>query len=161
MLGAFFAAYKARHPGPLALVIAGPVSAQPPPHPDVIVTGPVDESDKWELLRGAEVFVQPSPHESFSIVLMEAWSQGLPVVVNARCAATREHCALSGGGLWFDSYPEFEVVANRLRADGALRETLGRRGRDFVDANYRWPTLIARYGAFLEGVLDRVHAHAG
>jgi glycosyltransferase involved in cell wall biosynthesis len=161
MLGAFFAAYKARHPGPLALVIAGPVSAQPPSHPDVFVTGPVDEADKWELLRGASVFVQPSPHESFSIVLMEAWSQGLPVVVNARCEATREHCALSGGGLWFDSYPEFEVVVDRLSADGALRETLGRRGRHFVDANYRWPALIARYGAFLEGVLDRVHARSG
>jgi glycosyltransferase involved in cell wall biosynthesis len=156
MLGAFFAAYKERHPGPLALVIAGPVSAHPPPHPDVIVTGPVDDADKWELLRGAQVFVQPSPHESFSIVLMEAWSQGLPVVVNARCAATREHCEQSGGGVWFGSYPAFEVVVDRLATDAGLRRCLGARGQAFVDANYRWPALIARYADFLHGVHQRV-----
>jgi glycosyltransferase involved in cell wall biosynthesis len=161
MLGAFFAAYKQRHPGPLALVIAGPVTAPPPSHPDVIVTGPVDEADKWALLGGAEVFVQPSPHESFSIVLMEAWSRGLPAVVNARCAATREHCARSGGGVWFDSYAEFEAVVSRLDADRTLRRTLGERGRAFVDANFRWPALIERYRAFLEGVRRRTPMHAG
>lgn len=148
MLGAFFAAYKDRNPGPLALVVAGPVTAAPPPHPDLVVTGPVDEADKWALMRGATGFVQPSPHEAFSIVLMEAWSQGLPVVVNARCAATREHCERSGGGLWFGSYLEFEAVVNRLWRDGALRERLGGRGRAYVEANYRWPTIIERYARF-------------
>jgi len=155
MLGAFFAAYKARNPGPLALVVAGPVTASPPAHPDVVVTGPVDEADKWALLRGATAFVQPSPHESFSIVLMEAWSQGLAVVVNGRCAATREHCERSGGGLWFDSYAQFEALITRLAADGGLRALLGDRGRSYVEANFRWPTIIDRYAAFAESVRDR------
>jgi glycosyltransferase involved in cell wall biosynthesis len=156
MLGAFFAAYKDRHPGPLALVVAGPVTASPPSHPDVVVTGPVDEADKWALLRGATAFVQPSPHEAFSIVLMEAWSQGLAVVVNARCAATREHCERSGGGLWFDSYPQFEALVTRLVGDGALRAFLGGRGQAYVEANFRWPTIIDRYAAFADRVLERV-----
>jgi len=158
MLGAFFAAYKERNPGPLALVIAGPVTAQPPAHPDVVVTGPVDECDKWALLRGATAFVQPSPHEAFSIVLMEAWSQGLAVVVNARCEATREHCERSGGGLWFESYPEFEAIVNRLITDSELRRVLGARGQAFVEANYRWPALIEHYGRFAARVLERTHA---
>jgi glycosyltransferase involved in cell wall biosynthesis len=158
MLGAFFAAYKQRNPGPLALVIAGPVTAQPPAHPDVVVTGPVDESDKWALLRGATAFVQPSPHEAFSIVLMEAWSQGLAVVVNARCEATREHCERSGGGLWFESYPQFEAIVNRLATDGELRRILGARGQAFVEANYRWPALIEHYGRFAGSVLERTRA---
>jgi glycosyltransferase involved in cell wall biosynthesis len=154
MLGAFFATYKERNPGPLALVVAGPVTAEPPAHPDVIVTGPVDEAEKWALLRGATGFVQPSPHEAFSIVLMEAWSQDLPVVVNARCAATREHCERSGGGLWFGSYLEFEAVIHRLVTDPALRRHLGTRGRAYVEANYRWPTIIDRYGRFAHAVLE-------
>jgi len=156
MLGAFFAAYKKRRPGPLALVLAGPVTADPPSHPDVVVTDAVDEADKWALLRGATAFVQPSPHEAFSIVLMEAWSEGLPVIVNGRCAATREHCERSGGGLWFESYAEFEAVVDRVAEDAALRRRLGEAGRTFVSANFRWPTIIDRYGRFADSVLRRV-----
>ncbi|HLI74135.1 MAG TPA: glycosyltransferase family 4 protein [Acidimicrobiales bacterium] len=161
MLGAFFAAYKDRHPGPLALVLAGPVTAHPPAHPDVVVTGAVDEADKWALLRGATAFVQPSPHEAFSIVLMEAWSEGLAVVVNERCAATREHCERSGGGLWFGSYAAFEAVVDRLVADAPLRRTLGAAGRAFVAANFRWPTIIDRYAIFAEGIGARAPATSG
>src|SRR6202035_2240089 len=124
-------------------------------HPDVVVTGAVDEADKWSLLEGATAFVQPSPHEAFSIVLMEAWSRALPVVVNARCAATSEHCKRSGGGLAFGSYAEFEAVVDRLMADEALRAILGRRGREFVHANFRWPTIIDRYARFVEAVRAR------
>jgi glycosyltransferase involved in cell wall biosynthesis len=154
MLGTFFASYKERRPGPLALVMSGPVNAQPPPHPDVIVTGPVDEADKWALMRGATAFVHPSTHESFSIVLLEAWSVGLPAVVNERCTVTYEQVARSGGGLWFDSYAQFEAVVDRLLEDGNLRRTLGENGRAFVEQNYRWPTIIDRYTSFVDLVLD-------
>lgn len=155
MLAGFFAAYKERRPGPLALVLAGPVTAEPPAHPDVVVTGPVSEAEKWALLEGAASFVQPSPHEAFSIVLMEAWSRERAVMVNGRCAATREHCERSGGGLWFESYAQFEAAADRLVGDAALRALLGRRGRRFVEANFRWPVIVDRYATFAEGVLDR------
>lgn len=155
MLAGFFAAYKARRPGPLALVVAGPVTAEPPAHPDVVVTGAVDEAEKWALLRGATAFVQPSPHESFSIVLLEAWSQGLPVLVNGRCEVTREHCQQSGGGLWFDGYAAFEVAVDRLAGDAALRHRLGRRGRAFGDARFRWPAVIDRYRRLATAVVGR------
>jgi glycosyltransferase involved in cell wall biosynthesis len=155
MLAGFFAAYKQRRPGPLALVLAGPVTAQPPPDPDVVVTGAVEEADKWALLRGATALVNPSPYEAFSIVLLEAWSEGLPVVVNGRCAATREHCERSGGGLWFESYAQFETVVDRLMDDGRLRRWLGHRGRRYVHKNFRWPTIIDRYGGFAAGLLER------
>ena len=155
MLGAFFGAYKDRHPGPLVLVMAGPVTAQPPAHRDLVVTGPVSEADKWALMRGATALVQPSPHESFSLVLMEAWSRSLPVVVNSRCAVTREHVELSGGGMSFESYAQLEVVLDRLLGDASLRRVLGARGRTFVDTNFRWPAIISRYERFAGQVLER------
>lgn len=152
MLARFFAAYKARRPGPLALVLAGPVIDPPPGHPDVIVAGPVDDATKWGAYRGAIGFVHPSAYEAFSLVLIEAWTAGLPTLVNARCSATREHCERSGGGLWFDGYAELEAALDRLVADADLRSRLAEAGRRYVDANFRWPSLIERYGAFLEGV---------
>ncbi|HWH34813.1 MAG TPA: glycosyltransferase family 4 protein [Acidimicrobiales bacterium] len=155
MLARFFAAYKDRHPGPLALVLAGPVVDRPPAHPDIVLAGRVDEATKWGLLRGAAVLIQPSAYEAFSLVLVEAWTAEVPVVVNARCLATREHCERSGGGLWFDGYAHFEAVLDRLLGDPGLAATLAHRGRAYVDAHYRWPVLIERYGAFLEAVAAR------
>jgi glycosyltransferase involved in cell wall biosynthesis len=155
MLAAFFAEYKARHPGPLALAFVGPVSAKIPPHPDIVLTGVVDEADKCDIVRDALVSVSPSALESFSLVVLEAWIERVPVVVNATCDPTREHCERSGGGLWFDGFFEFEAVLDRLLADDTLRRLLGERGRAYVDRHYQWPVLIARYARFLDEVVAR------
>jgi glycosyltransferase involved in cell wall biosynthesis len=154
-LAAFFNAYKERHPGPLVLVLAGPVTAQPPVGPDVVLLGPVSEADKWSLLRGAIAFVHPSPHESFSLVLLEAWSVGVPVVVNSQCAVMVEHCEDSGGGLSYGSYAQFEVIMDLISSDPALRHRLGERGRTYVDAEFRWPAIIERYERFAGQVVGR------
>ncbi len=155
MLAAFFRTYKERHPGPLALALVGPVSAHIPDHPDVVVTGTVDEADKWDIVRGARVFVSPSALESFSLVVLDAWQVGVPVVVNGTCGPTREHCERSGGGLWFDSYRQFEAVLDRLLGDAGLRRRLGTAGRSYVAGHYQWPVLIDRYAGFLEQVVAR------
>jgi glycosyltransferase involved in cell wall biosynthesis len=155
MLAAFFATYKERHPGPLALALVGPVSAKIPPHPDIVLTGVVDEPDKWDIVRDATVSVSPSAMESFSLVVLEAWVERVPVVVNALCDPTREHCERSGGGLWFAGYREFEAVLDRLLADEKLRRLLGERGRAYVERHYDWPVLIARYARFLTEVVGR------
>jgi glycosyltransferase involved in cell wall biosynthesis len=161
MLSAYFAAYKQRHPGPLALVLIGPVSAPLPPHPDIVVTGTVSEADKWDIVHDALVSVSPSALESFSLVVLEAWVDGVPVLVNGRCDPTREHCRRSGGGLWFTSFLEFEAVLQRLIDDPQLRRSLGGRGRAYVERHYRWPELIGRYADFLERVVARGKAVSG
>jgi glycosyltransferase involved in cell wall biosynthesis len=155
MLARFFSLYKARHPGPLALALVGPVSATFEPHDDIVVTGVVDEADKGDIVRDATVAISPSALESFSLVVLEAWVQSVPVMVNATCAPTREHCEASGGGLWFGSYLEFEAVLERLLTDDGLRARLGGRGQAYVDACYQWPVLIERYRRFLAAVGER------
>ncbi|MHB8219940.1 MAG: glycosyltransferase family 4 protein [Acidimicrobiales bacterium] len=161
MLTRYFRAYKQRHPGPLRLVLVGQVIDAPDPHPDVVVAGPVDDTVKWGLVRAASVVVSPSPWEAFSIVVVEAMTAGTPVLVNAACAATREHCERSGAGLWFGGYAQFEVAVEILLGDGERRDAMGERGRDYVARHFRWPVLIERYGAFLEGVAERAGLSAG
>ncbi len=155
MLAAFFSKYKERYPGPLALALVGPISAKIPPHPDIILTGIVSEHDKWDILRDSQISISPSALESFSLVVLEAWIESVPVLVNATCDPTREHCERSGGGLWFDSYLAFEAILERLLNDLGLRRTLGRRGRSYVDRYYQWPVLIERYAEFLTSVVER------
>jgi glycosyltransferase involved in cell wall biosynthesis len=155
MLASYFATYKERHPGPLALALVGPVSFELDPHPDIVVTGIVDEADKWDIVHDALVSVSPSALESFSLVVLEAWVDRVPVIVNGACGPTREHCERSGGGVWFTSYPEFEAALHRLLSDAPLRAALGENGRAYVDRFYQWPVLIERYAEFLETVVAR------
>jgi glycosyltransferase involved in cell wall biosynthesis len=155
LLAECFARYKDRRGGSLRLVFAGPVANEPPAHPDIVVTGAVDEDVKWGLLRGALAFVSPSAFESFSIALMEAWTVGTPALVNSRCAVTLDHARRGGGGLAFGSYAELEVELDRLTASAPLCKALGRAGREYVEHHYRWDDVIGRYAGFLEGVAVR------
>ena len=155
LLAQCFAHYKERRGGPLRLVFAGPVINAPDAHPDIVVAGPVDESVKWGLLRGGLALVTPSAFESFSIVLMEAWSVGTPALVNSRCAVTLDHAQRSGGGLAFGNYAEFEVELDRLAASPALRVRLGNAGQAYVEGHYLWPDVMDRYASFTQAVAAR------
>jgi len=150
MLWRYFRAYKERHPGPLQLVFVGQVVDAPDPAPDVVVTGMLDDETKWGLLRGARAVVIPSPYEAFSITVVEALTAGAPVIVNAACGPTKEHCEYSGAGLWFGDFAEFEAVVGQLTTDDALHEIMRRNGSRYVEANYTWPVILDRYCGFLE-----------
>jgi glycosyltransferase involved in cell wall biosynthesis len=155
LLAECFAQYKNRRGGPLRLVFAGPVINEVPPHPDITTVGAVDERVKWGLLRGALALVSPSAYESFSIVLMEAWSVGTPALVNSRCAVTLDHVRRSGGGLAFGNYAELEVELDRITESASLRTSLGRAGSRYVDGRYRWNDVIDRYASFVRHMYAR------
>ena len=150
VLARFFSTYKRRRPGPLALVLAGPVVHQPDPHPDVFVTGPLSEAAKWSALAGADLFVNPSANESFSIVLLEAWAVSRPALVNARCGATAEHARRSGGGLAFAGYATFEASVDRMLRSPEVAAALGRAGHEYVRRSFTWPVVTDRYYRWLE-----------
>jgi glycosyltransferase involved in cell wall biosynthesis len=154
LLAELFTAYKERHPGPLRLVFAGPVVESPPAHPAIEVLGPVSDAQKWSLLQGAVALVSPSAYEAFSLVVAESWSARTPVLVNAACAATVEHCRRSGGGLAFAGFGEFEGVVDLVVSDPGTAARLGERGRSYVDRWFRWPRVIDRYASFLEGTAN-------
>jgi glycosyltransferase involved in cell wall biosynthesis len=150
MLWRWFRSYKERHPGPLKLVFIGQVVNAPEAAHDVVLTGMVDDATKWALLRGARALVAPSPHESFSLTVVEALTVGVPVLVHAQCGATREHCERSGAGLWFGDYAEFESALELLTTDDEVHAGLAANGLRYVEANFRWPVILDRYCAFLD-----------
>jgi glycosyltransferase involved in cell wall biosynthesis len=152
LLAECFARYQARTKSPLRLVFAGPVAQPVPESAGVVVAGRVDDEVKWGLLRDAFALVSPSAFESFSIVLMEAWSVATPALVNARCDVTRDHVERSCGGIAFRSYAEFEVALDTLRASPQLGPKLGAAGKAYVDEHYQWPDVVQRYDRFLSKI---------
>jgi glycosyltransferase involved in cell wall biosynthesis len=161
ILWRYFRSYKERHPGDLRLVLVGQIVNPPDEGDDIVVTGMIDDADKWGLLRGAHALVNPSPFESFSLTVVEGMTAGAPAIVNAVCGATREHCEQSGAGMWFDGYPAFEAVLDRMLGDALLHETMRQNGFRYVDSTYRWPAVMDRYGAFLEAFVARQGERSG
>ncbi len=138
--------YWARRGTPLTLVLTGrdPVDIPPPLKAIVLDLGDVGVQERHDAYAAADVFIQPSTYESFSIVLMESWLQGAPALVNARCDVTREAVEASGGGLSFDGFAEFAAALDLLLDNRALRRALGARGRAWVLNNCRWEDVARR-----------------
>jgi glycosyltransferase involved in cell wall biosynthesis len=132
--------YWARRGMPLKLLRTGRDPMQLPPALSEIVLdlGDVSAQERQDAYAAADLFVHPSVHESFSIVLMEAWLQGTPALVHAGCAVTRAAAEASGGGLWFGDFGEFAAALDLLLGDAELREVMGGRGRAYVLETCRW-----------------------
>lgn len=149
---AYFLALKERNPGPLALAIVGEAVVKPPDHPDIVVTGFVDEATKHSALAGAAALVVPSYFESFSIVLLEAWAHGVPALVQGRCEVLAGQVRRSGGGIPYEGFAEFEVAVDTLLGDPARRSALGAAGTRHLERAHRWDDVMDAYEAFLTGV---------
>lgn len=126
--------YARERPGAPRLVLMGRGGYRPPPEAnDVVVeVGFLDEEEKRAAYRDALAVVNPSHMESLSLVLMEAWLEGAPVMAAAGSAVMRDHVTRSGGGLLFSSYREFRAGVDALRASPERRNALAERGRAYV-----------------------------
>lgn len=135
---------RRRHDAP-RLVLVGPVQDSLDVPEGVLVAGRQPEEVKWGALGECAFFVLPSSLESFSLVVLEAWLAGRPVVVNGRCGPTVEHCVRSGGGLWFDEYADFEVAADSLLGDPSLCRSMGARGGSYARSAFTWERIVGGY----------------
>ncbi len=138
--------------GDATLVLAGPAKLLVPDHPRIRALGYVDNAVREALLTHASMLVVPSPYESLSIVLLEAWNHGVPALVNAHCRVLDGQVKRANGGLGYRSTREFiEGIEHLLRHDD-LRVALGRQGLQYVEREYRWPTVLSRINALLTEV---------
>ncbi len=129
---------------PANLILAGPENMPIPEHPRIRRLGFVDGVTRDALLANARVLIMPSPYESLSMVLLEAWNHGTPVLVNARCAVLKGQVLRADGGLYYQSASEFAGALDYLLEHREAAVQLGAQGRAYVDREYRWPTVMAK-----------------
>jgi len=141
----FFMLYKQHHPGPLKLVLVGKGALLIPHHPDIVAIGFQSEEDKWDVCAAATVLVQPSLMESFSIVIMESWLAGVPVLVHTYCDVTRSHVLRSNGGLHYVGYEEFAGTLDWFLSHPEARVRMGMLGRTYVRRNYNRAAILNRF----------------
>jgi glycosyltransferase involved in cell wall biosynthesis len=141
----FFVRYIEESGRQLDLVLIGKGELDIPRHPRIRHLGYASDQDKFDVMAAAEALVMPSYYESLSMVALEAWALGRPVLANARCDVLLGQCLRSNSGLYYEDAGDFEAALDRLLDDPSLADGLGRNGRDYFGRHYSWPVVERKY----------------
>ncbi|HEV3214795.1 MAG TPA: glycosyltransferase family 4 protein [Vicinamibacterales bacterium] len=149
----YFQAYVSECGGDARLIFMGEKMMPLPDDPRVQFVGLLSEQERLDALEDATVVAVPSPHESLSLLALEAFAMGTPVLANAQAAVLVEHCVRSNAGLYYAEREEFVLALNLLLRDARLRAAMGRNGRAYVNQHYRWSSILAKYETLMARVL--------
>jgi glycosyltransferase involved in cell wall biosynthesis len=140
-----FQRYAAAFPNGMDLVLVGSAVITVPKHPRIHHLGFLDDRDKFDALAASDLLIMPSYFESLSMVALEAWALGRPVLANGRCDVLKGQCVRSNAGLYYETYEEFVEALYSLESNGPLNTRLGRNGREFFKRHYAWPVIERKY----------------
>ena len=156
----FFRRYAATFPQGLDLVLIGNAIMPIPEHPRIHHLGFVEDRDKYDALAAADLLIMPSYFESLSMVALEAWAMGKPVLANGHCDVLKGQCVRSGAGLYYERYEEFVETLYSLESNGPLHARLGRNGREYFRQHYVWPVIERKYLEMFERLKQSPAARA-
>jgi glycosyltransferase involved in cell wall biosynthesis len=105
----------------------------------------VSDEDKYDALAASDLLIMPSYFESLSMVALEAWALGKPVLANGKCDVLKGQCIRSSAGLYYENYAEFAEALYSLESNGPLHTRLGRNGREYFRTHYAWPVIERKY----------------
>jgi len=155
-----FLQYLERSGRELDLVLIGSAVMPVPAHPRIRHLGFVSDQDKFDVIAAADLLVMPSFFESLSMVALEAWALGKPVLANAHCDVLVGQCLRSNAGLYYDGALEFGAALEMILDEPGLSATLGANGRAFFRRNYTWPVIVRKYLDMFEQLTASPPAHA-
>lgn len=106
--------------------------------------GVLTDQQKKDFYAAIDLFVLPSRSDSFGLVLLEAWANGLPVVVyRAGGPSELVHHEQDGLQAKCGDVEELSFHIARLLAAPALRIRLGAGGRERVTREFCWKDKLA------------------
>jgi glycosyltransferase involved in cell wall biosynthesis len=130
------------------LVLVGDGPYRPPAF--VRSLGFVSDRERRLAMAGATALATASVLESFSLVVLEAWQEGTPVISDAACGAIAEHVhASGGGGAEFADVPSF-IAAVRRFLDPRERERAAGLGAAYVRDRFAPPRVRERFRRALD-----------
>ena len=136
----------------LSLVLVGKERMQVPEHKRILSLGFVSEQEKADALSAADALIMPSPHESLSMVTLEASLAGKPVMVTEKCEVLVRYIENSGSGLTYDSKDDLAACLGKLAAQPEAAQAMGLRGKKFVEKNYHWDRVMKLYEEVLSEI---------
>ena len=146
----YFEHYSASLVDGMHLVLVGTPHVPIPKHPRIHHLGFLEDQDKYDAMAASELLIMPSYLESLSMVALEAWAMGKPVLANAKCDVLQGQCLRSNAGLFYANYQEFAATMRAIDTTSSLQAALGRNGRGFFERHYAWPVIEKKYVDMLE-----------
>jgi glycosyltransferase involved in cell wall biosynthesis len=150
---------------PVRVVLAGPEMPNfqrfwstfaprlPSPHA-VVRLGPLTEQQKRDFFAGLDVFALPSRSDSFGLVLLEAWANGVPNVAY-RAGGIADVIRHERDGLLAPcgDVAQLTDLLGRACESAVYRTRLGRAGQERLAMDFDWDeklrrvrTVLARHG---------------
>jgi O-antigen biosynthesis protein len=128
--------YERQHPRRYRFSFIGQGEVKIPATPWTRDLGRLGEEEKHAALVSAAALVQLSTQESLSLVALEAWAAGTPVIVQEACAVLRGQVQRSGGGMCVAGYEQFAAALDDLWQRPDVWRQRGRQGRSYVERHY-------------------------
>ena len=146
----FFEVYSSALVDGVHLVLIGTPVISIPKHPRIHHLGFVTDEDKFDAIAASELLIMPSYFESLSMVALEAWALGRPVLANAACDVLHGQCLRSNAGLFYQGFNEFFETLRTLDGTPTLASALGHNGRQYFQQHYSWPVIERKYTDMLD-----------
>ena len=129
-------------------------------HVTIIPGIPSDSSELVDAYHAADVFLLPSIHEPFGIVILEAWSAGLPVIAS-RIGGIPHFVEDGRDGLLFDTEEDATLLGayRSLVEDSALLSRLGAAGQQKARTEYDWDVIAQKLVKIYEDVIHENTLH--
>ncbi len=127
------------------LVLAGHREMDIPEREDVRYLGEIPDADKWDAFAACGAVLVPERLQSLSIVTLEAWAAGRPVVCPAQAPVLASMSRRASAGIPYRSFAEFAEICELLIERPEIGDRLGRCGREFVARTYTWPVVVEKY----------------
>jgi glycosyltransferase involved in cell wall biosynthesis len=107
--------------------------------------GTLDERQKRDFFAALDIFALPSRSDSFGLVLLEAWANGIPnVAYRAGGVAEVIHPGEDGLLVRCGDLDGLGAALAQLIRDAELRRKLGSTGNDRVRSEFRWKDKLDR-----------------
>jgi glycosyltransferase involved in cell wall biosynthesis len=154
----YFSEYISRNDTPLRLVLMGGGNISLPEElvrsGRITDLGYVDRQDKYNAMAAAELLCQPSLNESFSLVIMESWLCGRPVLVSGGCPVTKNFVTDCSGGLYFGDYFEFEGCVDYILREPEVASEMGKNGCKYVKEHFDWDVIVKKYRDYFNELIE-------
>jgi len=150
----YFSTYS-KERGDATLALMGIKLMPIPNEPFIRFAGMLPETERLEALEAANVVLVPSPYESLSLLALESFAVGTPILANARSDVLMDHCQRSNAGLYYENREEFVECLKLLMDNSDLRTKMGQKGQAYVRLNYSWNVILEKYETIITGVGGR------
>jgi len=117
--------------------------------------GRIPPAELRSLYRGAIGLIVPSTgYETFGIILIEAFREGVPVIAR-RMGPFPEIVEAADGGLLFDEPEELREAMVALQRDSGLRDRLSRNARAGYERHWTEAAVVPQYLGLIRAIAAR------